>query len=81
MIQQLINISAGWYFIEDADAKLIFWDLRFGQIGLDLDTAPFLWSYDLFIDDTGIVTAKKNKTSYGDGGRLFSDLMLRIKGN
>ena len=47
VIQQLINISAGWYLIEQTEDKLIFWDLRFGQVGLDLNTAPFLWSYDL----------------------------------
>jgi len=81
VIQQLINISAGWYLIEKINNKLIFWDLRFGQIGLDLDTAPFLWSYDLSIDDNGKITAVKNEPKLDKMEQVFSDLLERIKGN
>jgi inner membrane protein len=81
VIQQLIHISAGWYYIEKIDDKLIFWDLRFGQIGMDLDTAPFLWSYDLTIDEEGKVTAVKNDPKMDNVGEIFSELMDRIKGN
>ena len=82
VIQQLINISAGWYYIEQAaDDKLIFWDVRFGQVGKDLDTAPFLWSYDLIVDSNGIVTAKKVNPSFENMDQIFSDLLERIKGN
>jgi inner membrane protein len=81
VIQQLINISVGWYLIEQAEDKLIFWDLRFGQIGMDLDTAPFLWSYDLTIDENQIVTAIKNDYAMENMNQVFKDLMHRIKGN
>ncbi len=81
VIQQLINISAGWYLIEQTKDKLIFWDLRFGQIGLDLDTAPFLWSYDLTIDNNGKVIALKNDPKMDNIDQIFSDLLVRVKGN
>ena len=81
VIQQIINISAGWYLIEEAEDKLIFWDLRFGQIGMDLDTAPFIMSYDLFIDDNHQVTAIKKDPAVDNMGEVFSGLIERIKGN
>lgn len=81
VIKQLIHISEGWYYIEEATDKLIFWDLRFGQLGMDLDTAPFLWSYDLFVDNDGHVEVIKNDPDLGDAGEIFSALMSRIMGN
>jgi len=81
VIQQLINISAGWYLIEQAEDKLIFWDLRFGQIGMDLDSAPFLMSFDLLIDTNNNVTALKNDPNMDNIDDVFSDLLVRIKGN
>ena len=51
IIKQLINISNGWYFIEKKGDNLIFRDLRFGQLGMDVNTGPFLWFYELTIDD------------------------------
>jgi inner membrane protein len=81
VIQQLINISAGWYLIEETEGKLIFWDLRFGQIGMDLDTAPFLMSFDLIIDDNGKVTALKNDPKMDNIEQVFSELLERVKGN
>lgn len=81
VIKQLINISAGWYYIEQTPDHLIFWDVRFGQIGIDLDTAPFLMSYHLYIDDNGLVTAKKVDPDFENMGQVFSDLLERIKGN
>ena len=34
VVQQLINISNGWYIVEKADKHLLFWDIRFGQAGM-----------------------------------------------
>ena len=61
VIKQLIDISAGWYRIEEKNGKLLFWDLRFGQMGLDVNNASFLWYYELNIDENSIVTAIKRQ--------------------
>lgn len=81
VIQQLIHISEGWYYIEETPDKLIFWDIRFGQIGMDLDTAPFLWSYDLTVDATGRVEVIKNDPDMENLGEVFYALIERMKGN
>lgn len=81
VIKQLINISAGWYYIEKTNDALLFWDVRFGQIGKDLNTAPFLMSYELNIDNKGLVTAIKTEPNFDNMGQVFSDLLERIKGN
>ena len=81
VVQQLIDISAGWYRIEERNGKLLFWDLRFGQMGMDVDTASFLWYYDLNIDKNGIVSAIKRQPEIKNMSLIFSSLFNRIKGN
>ena len=81
VVQQLIDISAGWYRIEERNGKLLFWDLRFGQMGMDVDTASFLWYYDLNIDKNGIVSAIKRQPEIKNISLIFSSLFNRIKGN
>ena len=41
-VQQLIKISAGWYVLEKIKGELFFVDLRFGQMGFDINKSPFL---------------------------------------
>ncbi|MCH2233583.1 MAG: metal-dependent hydrolase [Crocinitomicaceae bacterium] len=81
VIQQLINISRGWYYIEELEDRLVFWDVRFGQFGMDLDNAPFVWSYDIFIEAGKIKEVVKNQPAMTDMGEAISDLWERIKGN
>ena len=80
VVQQLIDISAGWYRIEERNGKLLFWDLRFGQMGMDVDTASFLWYYELNIDKNGIVSAIKRQPEIKNMSGIFSSLFIRIKG-
>ncbi|MDG1689753.1 MAG: metal-dependent hydrolase [Flavobacteriales bacterium] len=81
VIKQLIDISAGWYKIEEKNGKLLFWDLRFGQMGMDVNNASFLWYYELNIDETGNVTAVKRQPEIKNFKMVFKELFNRIKGN
>ena len=81
IVQQLINISAGWYRIEKENGKLLFWDLRFGQMGMDVDTASFLWYYELNIDKDGNISAIKRQPQIKNMSGMFSSLFHRVKGN
>ena len=81
VIKQLIDISAGWYRIEEKNGKLLFWDLRFGQMGMDVNNASFLWYYELNIDETGNVKAVKRQPEIKNFKMVFKELLNRIKGN
>ena len=81
VIKQLIDISAGWYRIEEKNGKLLFWDLRFGQMGMDVNNASFLWYYELNIDETGNVKAVKRQPEIKNFKMVFKELFNRIKGN
>lgn len=82
VVQQLIKVSAGWYFVEAlAPNKLIFWDIRFGQGGFDPNTSPFIWAYSLTITESGQVYAERNDPDIGNMSEAFSRLIDRMKGN
>ena len=81
VIKQLIDISAGWYRIEEKNGKLLFWDLRFGQMGMDVNNASFLWYYELNTDQNGNVSAIKRQPEIKNFKLVFKELFNRIKGN
>ena len=81
VIKQLIDISAGWYRIEEDNGKLLFWDLRFGQMGMDVNNASFLWYYELNTEENGNVTAIKKQPEIKNFRLVFKELFNRIKGN
>ena len=81
VIKQLIDISAGWYRIEEENGKLLFWDLRFGQMGIDVNNSTFLWFYELNIDANGAVLAIKKQPEIKNFRLVFKELFKRIKGN
>jgi inner membrane protein len=81
VIKQLIDISAGWFRIEEKNGKLLFWDLRFGQMGMDVNNASFLWYYELSIDESGNVSAIKRQPEIKNFKMVFKELFNRIKGN
>lgn len=82
VIKQLVKIAAGWYTVERiSDTELMFYDLRFGQLGFDPDTAPFVWQYRLEIDH-GKVKVERSVNSMALGMRdAVGQLWVRIKGN
>ena len=81
VIKQLIDIAAGWYRIEEKNGKLLFWDLRFGQMGMDVNNASFLWYYELIINENGNVSAIKRQPQIKNFKMVFKKLFNRIKGN
>jgi len=81
VIIQLIDISAGWYRIEEKNGKLLFWDLRFGQMGIDVNNSTFLWYYELNTDENGNVSAIKRQPEIKNFRLVFKELFNRIKGN
>ena len=81
VIIQLIDISAGWYRIEEKNGKLLFWDLRFGQMGIDVNNSTFLWYYELNTDENGNISAIKRQPEIKNFRLVFKELFNRIKGN
>lgn len=81
VIKQLIDISAGWYRIEEKNGKLLFWDLRFGQMGMDVNNASFLWYYELNIEENGNMSAIKRQPEIKNFKLVFKELFNRITGN
>ena len=57
------------------------WDLRFGQMGIDVNNSTFLWYYELNIDETGNVSAIKKQPEIKNFRVVFKELFNRIKGN
>ena len=46
-IQQILRIANGWYTIEKEGDRLFFNDLRFGQFGMNPNTAKIMWRYEI----------------------------------
>ncbi len=80
VVKQLIKIAAGWYYMEKVDTHLYFYDIRFGQSGVELDS-PFFWKYELIQDSTGIISAEQIRPQIVDVGRVFGQLYERMLGN
>jgi hypothetical protein len=69
--------------MEEIDGELFFVDLRFGQMGMDINNAPFLWRYKLLSDEKGKVRVERARQDFGESSAesVFSELWTRIKGN
>lgn len=80
-IQQLLKISKGWYTVEKEGGRLFFNDLRFGQFGLNPNTAPILWRYEIYDKGDGKVHVKRIRPSLDNLGEVFSQLWRRLKGD
>jgi len=84
VVQQLIKISEGWYIVEKLDEnRLLFIDLRFGQLGVDPDESIFLWQFELISNADGTITCKrlKDHMEKGDIGEALGSLWDRMGGN
>lgn len=81
-VQQIIKISAGWYYVEEADTGLVFTDIRFGQFGFKPDS-PYMWKYTIKENPDGKVEVKRLQFSPGSISmeETFKGLIQRIKGN
>jgi inner membrane protein len=79
-VKQLIKISEGWFTLAEKDNKLLFNDLRFGQSGIDLENAPFIFSFELKYNDKGEFEVIEQPRTFKQGGALIGSLFERIKG-
>lgn len=80
IIHRLIFLSQDMYIVECADNnQLYFNDLRFGQSGMDDAEAEFIYSYKLDYVD-GVLMATERPKTFEEGGKLLSELWVRIKG-
>ncbi len=83
-VKQIVKISAGWYFVQQEEDFLYFYDTRFGQFGFDPDRSPFMWKYKLTPAGNNKVTVERvppDLSEIGSLGTAFSDLWNRIRGN
>jgi inner membrane protein len=83
-VKQIVKISAGWYFVQQEEDFLYFYDTRFGQFGFDPDRSPFMWKYKLTPAGNNKVTVERvppDLSEIGGVGTAFSDLWNRIRGN
>lgn len=75
-IQQLMDLSEGWFLIEQNTAGTFFNDLRFGL----LTDTQFAFSYIIKHTDTGVQILEAPKKPQ-DGKALLYKLMKRLVGN
>ena len=54
--------------------EITFWDLRFGQMGMDVNNAS-LWYYELNIDSNGRVSAKKTQPRITNFKEIFLSIL------
>lgn len=83
-IQQLIQISAGNYIVEEISPDTLhFIDVRFGQMSFDPNDRAFMWRYELTPVSKNRVKVKRVSRSPKDMnmGKLFNDLWVRMWGN
>ncbi|WP_299121312.1 metal-dependent hydrolase [uncultured Tenacibaculum sp.] len=79
-VQRLIDISEGWYIIEQKDNQWYFNDLRFGLIPKKDGTSFFTFSY-LLKEEEGNIQATELPKTGRDAKFLMKTLWQRIKGN
>jgi len=79
-VQRLIDISEGWYIIENKEGQWIFNDLRFGLIPRKNAEPYFAFSYKLENVDGEIKATEVEKTRE-DASFILKTLLNRIQGN
>jgi len=80
-VKKLIEICEGYYTIKKVNNRIVFNDLRFGQIKGWIDPeSNFVFAYSIFHED-GEVKIEEIEKKYKDAGEIFSPLINRILGN
>ena len=82
-IQQILRIANGWYCIEKEEDYLIFNDLRFGQFGVNPNTAKIMWRYKISEGSDGGVKVDRLRPNMEsmDVGKALDQLWRRLKGD
>ncbi|GGG93508.1 membrane protein [Polaribacter pacificus] len=79
-VQQMIQISKGWYTIVKKGDKLFYNDLRFGLLSLDAKAENFVFQYEIKTDTFGKVSFIETAKKPEDAKQLLQDLWVRIIG-
>ena len=79
-LQRLIDISQGWYLMEEKEGNWYFYDLRFGLMPVANGKEQFVFSY-LLKEENGVLTAQETEKAPRDAGLLLETLWERVKGN
>jgi inner membrane protein len=80
-INQLIDLTNGWYTINRAEQGIIFNDLRFGTYtGWQKDDNNFVFSYKI-IEKNGTVEVTEMERNITNGPGILADLWQRLWGN
>jgi inner membrane protein len=80
-IRQIIQMSRGYYFLEEIENGFMYTDMRFGQMGFS-ENSPFGWRYKLTKNPAGKLSIKKLDFPAGSASlyEAFKSLLERIKG-
>lgn len=81
IVQQLINISEGWYCITIKENRILFNDLRFGIINLDPNNLEFSFSYEIYQEKGHFKARALQNKSRAQAKKLLDKLWTRLKGN
>lgn len=76
----LVQVTEGWYIIEQHDDTYHFNDLRFGVMNNQSDQQQFVFSYIFLPQENGYKVIEAPKTAR-DGKELMKKLWIRMKGN
>lgn len=79
-VQRLIQISEGWYILEEVNGNWYFNDLRFGKIPKKDGSESFTFSYLLEGNNNNYKATEVPKTGQ-DAAFLFNGIWNRINGN
>ena len=79
-VQRLIDISEGWYILEQENDDWIFNDLRFGLIPIDPEHPQFVFRYKLTTENNKVI-AIEDRPQPENTKAVFGTLWERIKGN
>jgi inner membrane protein len=81
-IRTIIELSRGFYFVEEVEDGFIYTDMKFGQYGFTED-APYTWQYGLTKEPDGSLSIQKLDFPAGSNSipEALSSLIERIKGN
>lgn len=78
-VKKLIKLSRGWYNIEVDGDTTYFYDLRFGQAGINHDPASFVYCYELHYEN-GILIARQAQRHFKDFGQGLKQILKRAGG-
>lgn len=81
IVQQLMNISEGWYCITIKENSILFNDLRFGIMNLDPNNLEFSFSYEIYQEKGQFKARALQNKSRAQAKKLLDKLWTRLKGN